>query len=184
MRKNGLGDLSMYKQFKYITGSRLTHGMSRMRFYEIWKNMKRRCNDKTNKRYKNYGGRGITYDPRWEEFLEFKRDMYFDYLRAIRIKKIRKPSIERKDVNGNYCKENCCWIPFTDQSKNQTKNKLFFAISPNGKKYKNNNQCEFARIYGLHPTKVGACLLGKRKTHKKWTFKYTKRLFLNRKLLL
>lgn len=28
-------------------------------------------------------------------------------------------TIERKDVDGNYCPENCIWIPKADQSKNR-----------------------------------------------------------------
>jgi len=38
-------------------GSRLSHGMSKTRFYRVWKNIKRRCLDPKDAGYKYYGGR-------------------------------------------------------------------------------------------------------------------------------
>ena len=31
-------------------------------------------------------------------------------------------TIEREDVNGDYCPENCKWIPFSEQTKNTRRN--------------------------------------------------------------
>lgn len=101
------------------------HGMEKTKFYGIWASMKYRCNNNKSVSYKNYGGRGITHDPRWDDFINFKKDMYQAYVFAK--KKYRKElkiknnyiSIERKDVNGNYYKENCCWIPMNEQYKNK-----------------------------------------------------------------
>lgn len=33
-------------------------------------------------------------------------------------------SIERMNVNGNYCKENCCWIPKSKQNNNKRTTRL------------------------------------------------------------
>ena len=142
-----------------------------MKFYLMWQNIKARCNNPNLKAYKNYGGRGITYDPRWNDFLEFKKDMYFQYLVAIRVKKIKNPSIERKDVNGNYCKENCTFITFTEQLKNQRTTRSFIAISPEGKEYSGKNVNEFCKKHGLNSSHVYYCLDGKEKQHKGWKFK-------------
>jgi len=90
-------------------------------FYHIWSNMKHRCNNKNCKDYKNYGGRGIVYDPKWGDYLNFKEDMYFKYLYATKQLKVKRPSIERIDVNGNYCFNNCCFIEKRDQNKNTRK---------------------------------------------------------------
>jgi len=88
------------------------HGMSSSRLYKIWKSMKKRCNNETETGYVNYGGRGITYDTKWETFEGFYEDMasgYEDFL-----------TLERSDVNGNYEKGNCVWIGKEAQARNRT----------------------------------------------------------------
>ena len=34
-------------------------------------------------------------------------------------------TIERNDVNGDYCPENCCWIAKSEQAKNKRPRKNF-----------------------------------------------------------
>lgn len=53
-------------------------------------------------------------------------------------------SIERKDVNGNYCPENCCYIPMSEQAKNRT---CTTKIEFNGQTY---SISEWARITGMN----------------------------------
>lgn len=78
--------------------------------YRSWNNMKNRCLNKNNKQYKDYGGRGITFDERWLEFAYFFEDMG------------EKPdgmTLDRINVNGNYCKANCRWATREEQQRNQ-----------------------------------------------------------------
>lgn len=42
-------------------------------------------------------------------------------------------TIERKNVNGDYCPENCEWITFEEQRHNKTKNSTHW-IEYNGQK--------------------------------------------------
>lgn len=89
------------------------HGMSDTRPYTIWYDMKRRCDREYQKSYESYGGRGITYSDNWKSFENFWLDMgntYGDNL-----------TLERVDVNGDYCKENCEWVAKEDQSLNKRK---------------------------------------------------------------
>jgi len=89
------------------------HGDYDTGFYKAWAGLKGRCNNPKNAKYPRYGGRGITYDPRWEEYLEFKKDMFQDWQPGL--------SLDRDKVDDNYCKENCQWITI---SENSTKDKI------------------------------------------------------------
>lgn len=85
--------------------------------YHAWCAMKARC---TNPNYKNYhlwGGRGISFDPRWEKFEHFEKDMRSSYKNGL--------SLDRVDVNKNYSKENCRWATSKQQNNNRRDNRLF-----------------------------------------------------------
>lgn len=106
-----------------------THGESKEKFYHIWSGMKSRCDNQNSIDYKNYGGRGITYNPKWKIYKGFKEDMWFKWIYAKKKfgKKI-KLSLERINVNGNYCFENCIFIPMSEQYKNKQKDQLILYL--------------------------------------------------------
>lgn len=98
-----------------ISPTTKTHGEAGTPDYMIWASIKSRCYCETNKDYNNYGARGIKVCDRWKESYEnFIKDMghrqSFDY------------SIEREDVNGDYCPENCYWLLKSLQAKNRRNN--------------------------------------------------------------
>jgi len=81
------------------------------RLYNIWHKMLLRCSDHKQKSYKNYGGRGINVSEYWKQFANFYNDMADNYQPGL--------TIERIDVDGDYCKENCTWIPNKEQAINR-----------------------------------------------------------------
>lgn len=89
------------------------HGMYKTITYRTWTSMKARCKNPSVNRYEYYGGRGITYDTKWETFEGFYEDMG------------KRPSkrhqLDRIDNDGNYTKDNCRWIT---RSKNQRNKRL------------------------------------------------------------
>lgn len=90
------------------------------KFKKHWYDIVRRCTDKKSDRYKNYGARGITISKKWIDFNIFKKDMYKSYIKYCKNNPENSISIERKDVNKNYSKENCCWIDKKYQSRNKS----------------------------------------------------------------
>ncbi len=107
--------------------SKTTHGMSRTLTYSTWHSMKSRCN-LHHERYKDYNGRGITYDPRWDQFENFFEDMG-----------VKPPglTLERKDNDKGYSKDNCEWATPTQQAHNKRNNNPVPGVHWNKSKRKN-----------------------------------------------
>ena len=141
-------------------------------FYDKWKGIQVRINNPNSKDYKDYGGRGIKCE--WEYFVDFYDDMYESYLKHVEEFSEKETTIDRINVNGNYCKENCRWATPKEQAGNKRTNKWFKATSPDGIEFVSNNQTEFARLHNLNKQKINDCLreVPYHKTHKGWTFVY------------
>lgn len=88
------------------------HGMYGTRTHVSWRSMKRRCNSPKSEKYKDYGGRGIGYDPKWETFEGFFEDMG-ECPEGL--------ELDRINPDGNYTKENCHWVTESVQAFNQRK---------------------------------------------------------------
>lgn len=116
-----------------------TRGGNRSKLHSTLHGMKYRCYNPNCSEYKDYGGRGISVCDEWlNDYQSFKEwalnNGYHDDL-----------TIERIDVNGNYCPENCTWIPLKDQSLNTTRSVKYLGLC----------ESEWANRLGIHHSLLG-----------------------------
>ena len=88
-------------------------GAERSKEYSIWGVMRQRCYNPKDKNYKNYGGRGITVCPEWQDFERFYADMG---------DKPPGKSLDRINNDEGYNKSNCEWHDYKTQSRNRRDN--------------------------------------------------------------
>jgi hypothetical protein len=98
------------------TAHGMKHGQHGSATYNTWASMVQRCTNQLHEDYKDYGGRGITVDPRWLKFENFFEDMG-----------LRPPgrSLDRKKNERGYCKANCRWSTPEQQANNKRNVPLF-----------------------------------------------------------
>lgn len=94
------------------------HGKSYTRLFSIWGKMKDRCVNTKSDKFKWYGKRGIRVCEEWknsfQNFYEWAiKNGYQEHL-----------TIDRIDVNGNYCPENCRWADVYKQANNKRTNRI------------------------------------------------------------
>jgi hypothetical protein len=113
-----------------------THGLKGTPEYNSWQMAKGRCYNKNNEHYQYYGERGIKMAPEWvESFSTFYQDMG--------PKPLPELTLERKDVNGDYTKDNCEWNTWEVQANNK-RNNLLITIGDETK-----TEAQWARSSGI-----------------------------------
>lgn len=116
-----------------------------MRLHRIWANMKQRCSNSKSKDYRYYGERGIQVCVEWQDFEKFFYwAMSHGYKDGL--------TIERMDNDGDYCPENCKWIPKHKQNSNTSRTKKYMVF---GKAF---TLTELCRIYGIPRSTVASRL--------------------------
>jgi hypothetical protein len=90
------------------------HGKAGKKIYSIYINMLSRCSNKQDLAYPYYGGRGVSVCETWQEnFSNFLQDMG---------EPTGELTLDRKDNNGNYTKDNCHWATKKQQANNRRNN--------------------------------------------------------------
>ncbi len=83
--------------------------------YTCWCRMIRRCTDRENEFYENYGGRGITVCDRWTR----EADGWNNFLKDMGPRPSKELSLDRIDNNKGYYPNNCRWATRTQQQRNK-----------------------------------------------------------------
>ncbi len=91
------------------------HGGSYSRTYTSWKKMLQRCENPRDKRYPEWGGRGIKVCDRWHDYAAFLSDMG---------ERPAGMSIERENNDGDYEPGNCRWASAADQVRNRRNTRM------------------------------------------------------------
>lgn len=117
------------------------HGFYGEHLYNVWNTMRQRCNDPNKAHYDRYGGRGISICNEWNDYNTFREwAMSNGYKNNL--------TIDRIDVNGNYCPENCRWVTWQEQQNNRTSNRM---ITANGETH---TIAEWSRISGIKSSTI------------------------------
>ena len=117
-------------------------GRKGTRLYRIYYNILARCYNPNANAYIHYGARGIKMCEKWlESFTNFKEwsitNGYSDGL-----------TIDRIDVNGDYCPENCRWVTLQEQGFNR-RNNHYITIGEQTKPLD-----EWSKLFGVNPKTV------------------------------
>lgn len=117
---------SSKKTVRFAQAATRKHGESYgghyTKLYGVWAAMKRRCQNPNSRYYNRYGGRGIKVCSEWQEYIPFR-----DWALSSGYKE--GLSIDRIDVDGDYCPENCRWVDMKVQQNNRGNNITGFGMS-------------------------------------------------------
>lgn len=127
----------------YLSIAKSTNRLSHTRIRSKWRNMMNRCYSSNNAEYKNYGARGIVVCQEWHDLEKFAKWACSNgYIEGSNL------TLDRIDVDGNYCPENCRFVDMKSQCRNKTNNNI---IEFNGE---SKTIAEWSEITGINRSTI------------------------------
>lgn len=117
------------------------HGLSDTPEYQAWADMIVRCTNPKNRRFKDYGGRGITVCDKW-------RRSFLSFLDDVGKRPEARMSLDRENNSGNYEPGNVRWAMPLIQAANRRTNHLLMVGGITM------TVSEWARIKGIHRSTI------------------------------
>lgn len=112
--KSGLTKSCGCLQKERAIEAKTKHKQSSTSLYHRWKAIKQRCHNPNNKRYYQYGGRGIKMCDEWRnDFLTFEKWAYDNGYKE-------ELTLDRIDNDKGYAPSNCRWTSYTEQARNRS----------------------------------------------------------------
>lgn len=164
-------EVLLERQKEYVERNKEKVRERKKRFYstkhgkilQALNNIRKRCDDPTNKRYSRYGGRGI------KNFLSY--DDISNLWDKYDAGSLQKPSLDRIDVNGNYEFSNCQFIEMRENSRKDFIKKVA-QHTKDGVLVKVWDAITDAGNEGFQRPNIIKCCKGERPSHKgfKWSY--------------
>jgi hypothetical protein len=136
-----------------------THGLSfingkRSPLHMAWMNMRNRCNNPNDARFKHYGARGITICDRWSDFPTFAQDLGPHPGPGY--------TLDRIETDGNYEPGNVRWATRAVQARNQRRAKLTKETAERVRSMSRSGmtQLAIAKIIGCDRSMIGYIVRG------------------------
>lgn len=89
------------------------------RLYRTWERMIRRCHNRNDRAFGNYGGRGVRVCGRWM----LPQTGYIFFVADMGAPPSRFHTLDRRNNEGHYTPANCRWATRTEQNRNTRKNR-------------------------------------------------------------
>lgn len=125
-------------------------------WYPSWHSMMDRCENPNVQNYGLYGGRGIRVCDEWHDIQEFEKwAEQTGYEPGL--------TLDRIDVNGDYCPNNCRWATRKEQANNR-RNTLYITFLG-----ETHTLSEWAEILGVNRSTLNNRYHRARKRGKEWS---------------
>ena len=136
----------------------------------IWRQMIRRCYDRSCQSYKHYGAKGVHVAESWHSFANFQQDVKGIPNWVMKKEYPRDFSLD-KDVlhaSNRYGPDTCMWASRDVQHANVSNSNPVLAVTPNGEEIMRTSIGSFERCEGLNISAVHRCVHGELKKHHGW----------------